>query len=120
MWAAIPKDSHDGAIERLKCWALLLEDDELATLMGKGNLPRGKQSVALFMNSRACLLSLPFLLSLSLSLIVFLIFPFFLSFMASHKSKGYATILRPSPSVCYLLRPKKTITRNQYYRSSKS
>jgi hypothetical protein len=43
MWAAIPKDSHDGAIERLKCWALLLEDDELATLMGKGNLQRGKQ-----------------------------------------------------------------------------
>jgi len=39
MWKAIGKKGH---VERLACWDFILADDELATLMGNGELNKGK------------------------------------------------------------------------------
>jgi len=44
LWAAMPK-TDGGSVERLKCWAILLADDELALAMGKNDLLQGKQYV---------------------------------------------------------------------------
>jgi len=41
MWKAMPKGKN-LTIERLACWEVLLKDDELAVLVGKNELGKGK------------------------------------------------------------------------------
>lgn len=42
LWAAMPLNEKQE-IERLKCWDILLKDDELATLIGKSDRALGKK-----------------------------------------------------------------------------
>jgi hypothetical protein len=42
LWAILPK-TPKGEIERTACWDLLDKDDELAILVGKGDLGNGKK-----------------------------------------------------------------------------
>ncbi len=44
LWFIIEKEEKDGekSVERIKCWNILLADDDLARLIGNGNLQKGK------------------------------------------------------------------------------
>ena len=43
MWQVVNGGSNKGEIERLACWDLILADEELASIMGKGDQAKGKK-----------------------------------------------------------------------------
>ena len=53
MWEAIPKEDEDGQIERLKCWDLILADEELCQLVGNADAAKGKEILTAMKEVRA-------------------------------------------------------------------
>ncbi len=49
MWAAWERDGHlEGEkkeIERMKCWGFLFADDKFSTIIGDGDLDKGRSKV---------------------------------------------------------------------------
>ena len=52
MWAGIIKDD-DGQVERIACWDIILADQELASIVGNGDVARGSAMLQSMKDARA-------------------------------------------------------------------